>query len=271
MHLQTIKSVEELFALSVPDDNAVLLILYTADSWYCLQQLLEKHRVTWDENIKITLAKFPLTSEEAILCQQQYSLKPSPCACLIDKSEVKKTVYFPPDSAGFLKLLRRLGAGFHSKKQNIPKEFSASTEKTVEYVAETRSPTELPKRRVSVDVARLETQMQPDKDACYLNIRLRSGKSLKVYFSSDSTLVDVRAWLYSQGQGKDYEFEHSFPYRLLTESDNTKTLRELGFSPSATLYLKQTQIPSQKRSALRYVKYLLPPLFAVYIYRGMYK
>ncbi|XP_057317044.1 UBX domain-containing protein 1-A-like [Hydractinia symbiolongicarpus] len=76
-------------------------------------------------------------------------------------------------------------------------------------------------------------------DTCRIQFRLTNGSSLNANFKTDSTLNDVRQHI-SDNRNDDNlpsSLSTTFPRRTFTESDMSKTVKELGLVPSAVLVL----------------------------------
>ena len=74
-----------------------------------------------------------------------------------------------------------------------------------------------------------------DYSEARLQIRLPSGPPLTETFQAEETLDRVYAFLGTKFPGKPYKLMQTFPRKLLDGADRSKTLKELGLTPSAAL------------------------------------
>ncbi|XP_022669871.1 UBX domain-containing protein 1-like isoform X1 [Varroa destructor] len=82
---------------------------------------------------------------------------------------------------------------------------------------------------------------------CRIHIRLTNGQTLTQTFKSCEQLAAVRCYIMTNRLDGDVPFQlmTSFPKKIFTEEDMTRTLKELSLVPSAVLILSKITQPSQ--------------------------
>ncbi|XP_013390366.1 uncharacterized protein LOC106158809 isoform X2 [Lingula anatina] len=112
------------------------------------------------------------------------------------------------------------------------------------------SPRQQAVERDSQDTVLATSPLKPapsTQDKCLLQIRLMNGRVLRHTFSPGATLSDVWDLVQEQGQNSitGMAFMQPFPRREFTREDLTRSLSELGLTPTGSLVLKKMETASE--------------------------